>query len=197
MYKSLQDEHLWCGTEIWSRICPSLAVRRNPSRTWSQRIWWSDVARYADDSDISESGVMTVARHRYKVWGYSNSKWAFPRPAPFRRISNNQSHIWRHQLPLIIPVASGVVQNFSPGGHGRRRTGSEVRGDKVIQKWKPSGVRSAKFACIRKLQGGTCPSAPCLTKPLPLAKIMVILWAAFLHYFAASAHKIQFTTWRW
>ena len=86
---------------------------------------------------------------------------------------------------------------FFSRGHGRRRTGSEVRGDKVIQKWKPSGVRSAKFACIRKLQGSTCPSAPCLTKPLPLAKIMVILWAAFLHYFAASAHKIQFTTWRW
>ena len=35
-------------------------------------------------------------------------------------------------------------QNFAPGGTGAWRTGSEVRGDKVIQKWKPSGVRSAK-----------------------------------------------------
>ena len=39
-------------------------------------------------------------------------------------------------------------QNFAPGGTVAWRTGSEVRGDKVIQKWKPSGVRSAKFACI-------------------------------------------------
>ena len=30
-------------------------------------------------------------------------------------------------------------QNFAPGGTGMWRTGSEVRGDKVIQKWKLSG----------------------------------------------------------
>ena len=35
-------------------------------------------------------------------------------------------------------------QNFAPGGGGAWRRGSEIRGDKVIQKWKPSGVRSAK-----------------------------------------------------
>ena len=35
-------------------------------------------------------------------------------------------------------------QNFAPGGHGRVAQGSEVRDDKVIQKWKPSGVRTAK-----------------------------------------------------
>jgi len=35
-------------------------------------------------------------------------------------------------------------QNFAQGGTGAWRTGSEVRGEKVIQKLKPSGVRSAK-----------------------------------------------------
>jgi len=34
---------------------------------------------------------------------------------------------WRHQ-------------NFAPGGTGAWRTGSEVRGDKIIQKWKPSAL---------------------------------------------------------
>jgi len=35
-------------------------------------------------------------------------------------------------------------QKFAPGGTGAWRTGSDVRGDRVIQKWNPSGVRSAK-----------------------------------------------------
>ena len=77
----------------------------------------------------------------------------------------------RRSLPSEIcaqsdPPLQWRRQNFAPGGTGAWRTGSEVRGDKVIQKWKPSAVRSAKFARIRKLQGGTCPSAPCLTTPL-------------------------------
>ena len=40
--------------------------------------------------------------------------------------------------------SSGVARILLKGGTGAWRTGSEVRGDKVIQKWKPSGVRSAK-----------------------------------------------------
>ena len=39
---------------------------------------------------------------------------------------------------------SGVARILIQGGTGAWRTGSEIRGDKVIQKWKPSGVRSAK-----------------------------------------------------
>ena len=46
-------------------------------------------------------------------------------------------------------------QNFAPGGGtGAWRTGFEFRGDKVIQKWKPSGVRSVKFASVDKIHLG-------------------------------------------
>ena len=49
-------------------------------------------------------------------------------------------------------MISGARQNFALGGTGAWRTGSKVRGDKFIQKWKPSGVRSAKCVWIRELQ---------------------------------------------
>ena len=39
---------------------------------------------------------------------------------------------------------SGVARILLQGGTGAWRMGSEIRGDKVIQKWKPSDVRSAK-----------------------------------------------------
>ena len=58
-------------------------------------------------------------------------------------------------------------QNFAPGGGtGTFHTGSEVCGDKVIQKWKPSGVRTAKFARIRNSRGAysQCPMPGHLSK---------------------------------
>ena len=76
----------------------------------------------------------------------------------------------------------GVARIMLQGGTGAWRTGSEVRGDKVIQKWKPSGVRSAKFACIRKLQRGTCPSAPCLTT------LLITVWEG-RRFSTATTHQ--------
>ena len=49
---------------------------------------------------------------------------------------------WNMRALVILP--SGVARILLQGGTGAWRTGSEVCGDKVIQKWKPSGVRSAK-----------------------------------------------------
>ena len=68
----------------------------------------------------------------------------------FRLVSSESSCIRKERWKKID---SGVARILLQGGTGAWRTGSEVRGDKVIQKWKPSGVRSAKFACIRKFQG--------------------------------------------
>ena len=51
---------------------------------------------------------------------------------------------WDETLVLDIHIGSVASPEFCSGGTGAWRTGSEVRGDKVIQKWKPSGVRSAK-----------------------------------------------------
>jgi len=44
----------------------------------------------------------------------------------------------RRQMPRSSFIVSGVARILLQGGTGAWRTGSEVRGDKVIQKWNPS-----------------------------------------------------------
>jgi len=63
------------------------------------------------------------------------------------RILVNNTHITLDNK-LDFPQMQSVClqwrcQNFAPGAEAKG-AGSEVRGDKVTQKWKPSGVRSAK-----------------------------------------------------
>ena len=60
---------------------------------------------------------------------------------------------------------NGVARILLRGGAWR--TGSEVRGDKVIHAEVKAIWRQVCKICVHSLTpGGTCPSAPCLTTPL-------------------------------
>ena len=49
--------------------------------------------------------------------------------------------LWRSRTCIV--ETSGVARILLPGGTGAWRTGSEVHGDNVVQKWKPYTYRTA------------------------------------------------------
>ena len=67
--------------------------------------------------------------------------------------------LWHKQCASAFNRRIGVARILlRGGGTGAWRTGSEVRCDKLIQKWKPSGVRSAKTNMAEVFATAACHS---------------------------------------
>ena len=153
------------------RLTAKTITIRNCGINWQPDSW--PVCFMVGLSDISQSSAETQACRRR----WPSRSEVRNLALTWTRRSTVYARTWSSQL-LGIPMPtfrdrlvliSGVARILLKG-NGTRARGARVPKFvvTVIQKWKPSGVRSVKFACIRKLQGGHVPSAPWLAKPLVL-----------------------------